>query len=826
MAKKRDLGTPPSTTAGSHLSQDSDALLIEDLYRIVGSETVTDLEGRFGTMLGDEVRKMLHAIGDADAFDVIELMRLRELPISPELALRAGYDGNGVAIEIVALILLARGPRFPNGSEGEAGTRPHKVIDQLHASSTRLLRLAVWNLQHKKRLAEASGKESLSLDYQSYFMGVRAMQYQSIQEEVERALFDSPQVRDLMQQSLGFTYSDLTTVRTTISSIYAEKMTKLQKFTAEIVLESNGGRMTQSEERISQGRQAFIDLMFLPGNRAAFTSEEIIEASKLGKAKVETILRQFSQPLGTATDPIESICRFLHGDNPMALRPLLTDGAGNYLQTTMGIGVDALRQVAEDSWKSNAKQWKKYDKHRMTTTERLAIEFLEKGLGSKASHCGLKYQSPLPDIDPSELGSECTDPNRVSKQTEADALFVIDDVAICVEVKAKSLAVQARRGDQRRLTRDLQKTVGDAAKQAHRLRALIEVNQGLWTETGWMDLSAVREVRSIAVMLDDLGPAGVGLGALQQAKVFGEESLPWVVSLHDLRVITRVLDSPSELLLYVRRRTDTAVAQLYRGSDELDLFMLAVNGGLYVEPDPDQIKRDHPAVPPVKKHERRIFAEDQRPTLVSTFTDPLDAWMYHQEGQSHEPVEKPVMTGHPRLKELVGFLADMRSPGWLRTGADLLSLSGDTQQQLVSMMKKICQATKQDHQPHDMVMGFAGVWGYPLVFAATRPKSMPLKSAQNRMAEYMLVKKHQTESDRAIGFLLGESGDIIGTSYMNHSYKPDEDLDRLVAQRRLQPVGDSYLPIPPSARRSTIRLRGNKKSQGRKNKGQKSKKNR
>lgn len=826
MAKKDDSATSTSTTGGSDLSRDSCALLLEDFHRIVGSETAADLDEQLRRTLRDEVQGMLQSIGDADAFDVVELMRLRELPISPELALDASYDGNAVAVELVALVLLARGPRFPNGSEAAANTRPHEIVDQLHTSSLRLLRLAIWKLQHGNRLADSPNYGPLAPDYQGYFMGVRAMQYQSVQDEVERALFDSPQVRELMRDSLGFTYADLVRIRATISSLHTEELTRLRNLTAEIARESNGGRVTQSPDRIAQGRQACTDFMFLPGNRASFTSEQITEVSQLGKATVDTLLRQFSQQLGATSDPIESGYQFLHGHNPIALRPLLTDDAGHYIQTTMDIGVDALRQVAEDSWKSNTNQWKKYDKHRMTITEQLAIKFLEDGLGSKASHCGIKYQSPMPEIDLSELGPECADLNRVSKQTEADALFVVDDVAVCVEVKAKSLAVQARRGDQRRLMRDLQKTVGDAAKQAHRLRALIQTNRGLWTKAGWLDLSDVREVRSIVVMLDDLGPAGVGLGALKQAKVFGDESVPWVVSLHDLRVITKVLDSPSELLLYIRRRTDTAVAQLYRGSDELDLFMLAMNGGLYVEPDPDKIKRDHPTVPPIKNHQRKAFQDDQRPTLVSTFTDPLDAWMYHQEGQSHEPVEKPVMTSHPRIKELVQFMTTRRAPGWLRIGADLLSLSGDAQQRLASGMKRICQATKQDHQPHDMSIGCAGAWGYPLAIALTRPKSMPLRSAQDRIAEYVLVKKHQIQADRAMGFLLAESGEIIGTTYMNHPHEPDEDLDRLVIQRKLQPVGDSYRPIPPSAHRSTVRLQGKKRAKGRKNKSQRPKKKR
>src|SRR6476469_170855 len=66
--------------------------------------------------------------------------------------------------------------------------------------------------------------------------------------------------------------------------------------------------------------------------------------------------------------------------------------------------------------------------------------------------------------------------SRVHYPGSRPGLFVIDDVAIVVETKGKSMADQSRRGDITRLSRDLAATIGGACQQAKRLQGLIETN--------------------------------------------------------------------------------------------------------------------------------------------------------------------------------------------------------------------------------------------------------------------------------------------------------------------------------------------------------------
>lgn len=67
------------------------------------------LQQRLRDEVETEVAAMLDAIRECDAFDVIELMRLRELPIVPVVALMDSHDGIAAAIDLVSLVCLSRG---------------------------------------------------------------------------------------------------------------------------------------------------------------------------------------------------------------------------------------------------------------------------------------------------------------------------------------------------------------------------------------------------------------------------------------------------------------------------------------------------------------------------------------------------------------------------------------------------------------------------------------------------------------------------------------------------------------------------------------------
>src|SRR5271165_2470614 len=68
-----------------------------DTQIFAGATSQEALRQRLRGEVETEVAAVLDAIREFDAFDVIELIRLRELPIVPVAALMDGHDGSGAA---------------------------------------------------------------------------------------------------------------------------------------------------------------------------------------------------------------------------------------------------------------------------------------------------------------------------------------------------------------------------------------------------------------------------------------------------------------------------------------------------------------------------------------------------------------------------------------------------------------------------------------------------------------------------------------------------------------------------------------------------------
>lgn len=566
---------------------------VGEIRSFVGATTAREFQERLDAEIRTEVNAILEACRDFDAFDVIELLRLRELPIVPVLGLRDDYDGSGAAIDMVALILLSRTSRMPT-DRSPAETRPHMVIAELHQRATKLVRLATYMRTAQAVVLGRDPLSRLAAEYQTHHVSVRALQYESVQAEHDHALLDRPEIETLLRARLGFSYGEFVSTRDAIQRRYSRILTDLRDTTGDLMMraEAEGRELTDQES--ATFRASMISMMFLPAERASFNAVDISDEASLDLSRVEAVLTAFSIDFGGVGDASAAVRSFLRGPNPLAKTCLLRDAGGQHVMAGAQIGADSFRSIAEAALKSDSKAWRRYDRTRAAVSETLTVAAMERLLQTPATHTNLKYFGPKERVDLVALGADCPAPGAVGDPTEADGLFVIDDVAICVEVKGRTVADAARRGDLARLRTEVDNILGAGAGQARRLESLIRTNGGIWLDDGtWLDLSTVKEARSVVVALDSLGPLAVALGDLERSTLLGVGTLPWITSLHDLEIISRVIDRPAEFLLYLRRRADSGVAIHYRGSDELDLFMLFLDGGLYVEPDPDQVRQQH-----------------------------------------------------------------------------------------------------------------------------------------------------------------------------------------------------------------------------------------
>jgi hypothetical protein len=784
---------------------------VREIFPFRDCQTPADARAILREQVEFEVTAMLDLVSDADAFDVVELMRMREFSVTPDPRLSPS-GGASLPVEIVGALLLTRPSRKPDPKPRE-DTRPHEVIAELHERCMRLARIASYRQLTEGQLSDQP-LARLASEYQGAVMNIRNLQYDHIRDDHESRLFDAPVSAGLMQKHLGYSYTQVRMARRAMNEISADRMTRLRDETADLMIAH--GDVESEEVPVEVMRQfmaGMVEFMFLPANRSVITPTDVATASGLDIDTARKVMNSFAQVFDHSVKPGDRVFDLLMGNNPFMMRPLMSDGLDNFALTSNDIGLDVLRRIFERALTTDPRDVNRYDqKARQPVSEGLAKAYMEKILGAHARGFGYHYRAPKAGVKAGELGSGCETLAQLSDDVEGDILFVIDDVAVVVEVKGKSIADQARRGDVRRLTNDLKVTIGDGARQATRVRDLVEANGGYWADlTTWVDLSAIREVRTVVAVLDDIGPLGTNLADLQQAGILPTERPPIVLSLHDLAVIAEVGERPSEFLLYLRRRTDSRVISHYRALDELDLYMMFLDADLYVPEDPDKVRADHPTAPPATRDERRRFESSDVGTMVGDNGEELTLWMQRDKLPEDQQPAKPTISAPAELLQLIDQMRSDGHSGWLRLGADLLALAGETQQRLLGTIHTSARSTRTDGRYHNAMTAYAGLWGHPTVFVATHPVTLPGEHAIQLLRQYARVKQYQLQSDRAYGLLFTDRGVLEDSFYLSSVPDHDSELDAQIAELKLFPVATRPPTVPPSARRPTKRLNKGKR---------------
>lgn len=729
-------------------------------------------------MIESHVQELPTITSDFDAFDVIELVRMFETPVTLDNFRESTSHHLPGVVSLCALVLAARGTRR---SGTTSNISPSHTIPRIHEIGQEILTAATFAGLSASRSNRYGPLTALAANYTAQEINVKYKQYEDIYDDVTSKLFSTSTAGTILQESIGFSYEDLIAIREAILQVHAAKFDLARETLAQIASSwAKAGNDDQPRDVIERGRAAFDAMMLHPGARATVTVAEIADVTSVPSVVVRSIMSRFAYPF-RVDNALTLVQNFIGGWNPFGELGLMVDLDENYLMIHGPIGMDHFRQMAEEAIKNTSDSlWHRFDRHRTRVSEGLTVQALESIFKTDCEHVQLKYFKPRNGVSVEQLGRDAVDITSLGDETEADALLIIEDVAICVEVKGRSVSIRAREGHVKKLANDLHKTIGEATSQALRLELLIDTNKGLWLgDRSWLDLSSIHEIRSIAVCLDDIGPLGTALDELVRAGVVGSVRFPWIVSLHDLIVIGRVVARPAEFLLYLRRRTESGVSRRFQAVDELDLFMLFIKGGLYVPPDPVEVYSKYPAAGPPRSADIRQFKKDLVLTRVGTHTDDLDAWMYYTSGKSRAVSTKPRYGADSEVTRIVDFLAEGKKPGWFRFSSDLLNLASDAQLRLSLDVKRILAKSRNDDEYHTMLHCYAGSWGFPMLFIAVCPRTMTHQRASDQLYAYLLAKKHQLRSDRALAIALNTDGEIISVHYNNSMPVDDPELDEL-----------------------------------------------
>jgi hypothetical protein len=518
----------------------------------------------------------------------------------------------------------------------------------------------------------------------------------------------------------------------------------------------------------------------------------VAEQTGHDRSTVEAVLDAYTAT--RFTDIAELLERFFRGDNPLRTAPIVTDTQGRRMLVHDALALPAVREVIETRLKAASRQ-DAYERHRGQWVENAAVDLLAGVFPGADVFRGFQYFVP----DPRAATPE-TDPEKYTKRVEGDGLIIVDDVALIIEVKSVTLTAEARGGVARRLRGKLRDIVTEAANQAGRLRERILADKRIRLKDGqWIDVSGIREIHTIAVGLEDLSGVTTATTMLLAAGVLQPGHIPWTVSVHDLRIVCELLDRPSELLLYLRRRTEPEATWKYRAVDELDLFLLFLELGLYVEPDPRERAQALPWSGQPSAADLRRFAA-QQPELVISQTAPLDVWYDSQLDPTAEAATKPQLEADQKVLDLVDLVSATNAPGWLSTAVSLLEGDAKVQRRLGRQAAELAKLVRQDGHYHTATHLMPKSSGEHILLIWACLTSDNDDATVSHLLRYLQAKKHQAGTHRATCMIFDPTGKrLLRLLYDNRPPGPDPALDADLAH--LVPLEKMRPAIPPRRRR-------------------------
>jgi hypothetical protein len=276
-----------------------------------------------------------------------------------------------------------------------------------------------------------------------------------------------------------------------------------------------------------------------------------------------------------------------------------------------------------------------------------------------------------------------------NQQFETDILIEFDNILLVVETKANALKHSSRRGSIVSIKKDTKNILKKAYEQAIRTRGFIRSNKEakFKTKNGKEIIfksNNYEEIYLINVTFDKLDFLATELADM---KIFGlnkSENWFWSVFLNDLRIISELIEFPSEFLLYLNRRLQVIEHQFY-SSDELDYLMFFLEQGLYFEPD--DLLGINKFVP-------------------YGYTDKLDRYYFFKEGLVSSG-ERPALNISDKYKELILAIESTNKKYFSLVSVSLMSMSEESRIDILKKINEIKQRFKQDRQPHSFTLPFS-----------------------------------------------------------------------------------------------------------------------
>jgi len=315
-----------------------------------------------------------------------------------------------------------------------------------------------------------------------------------------------------------------------------------------------------------------------------------------------------------------------------------------------------------------------YQKKRAQYLENKALRYLKKILPESKSFGKLFYW---------------VKENGVEKRVETDGLVFYDTHLFIIEAKAGTYSTSARRGSLERMKKNAEELVDNAYKQALRTKDYImntpeptfELQDGSKAIV-IKDKHKYKNIYLVNVTLENLGVLSTQLHSLKNFNFIQGKEWPWSVFINDLRVISEIIEFPSEFLHFLQGRIRANNYPQFYPMDELVFLMFYFKKGLYFG--------------------NGVLKNVAKYTPLG-YTEELNRH-YDYLASSVSSGRKPYLKIPREYKDFIRKIELTGKDGFTEVTLTLLNVDSKTRQMILGNLRKIKDAFKRDGRPHDFII--------------------------------------------------------------------------------------------------------------------------
>lgn len=274
---------------------------------------------------------------------------------------------------------------------------------------------------------------------------------------------------------------------------------------------------------------------------------------------------------------------------------------------------------------------------------------------------------------------------------ETDGVVIYDNNIFIIEAKSGAVSPSARRGSLERIKSETTKLVDEAYQQALRTKDYINNTQFpvFENEKGETILKienkdVFKNIFLITTTLDPLDHLSTQLNSLKSIGLIDGKEWPWTVFIDDLRVVSEIVEFPSEFISFLQHRIRANDFPQFRSIDELDFFMFFLKEGLYFEDGN------------LKKVDR---------FTPTGYTEDLDRY-YDYIGGRVSSGGKPKISIDDDFIEFIKDIEKTNKLGFTQLTTCLLSINVDSQRELLKLVEFTKNKSAKENKTVDGSISF------------------------------------------------------------------------------------------------------------------------